>query len=402
MQTEHEEGVTIGEVCRMIGRHLWKVLLASVALAAVLALLVAFVVNPFKQEYSMGFYLTYPGSETMKYPDGSSFSYRDIISEEALSAVQASDERFGSVDVGKMVREDGISVTAEFVAVNENYVQTGNYTVTVQSKYFSSRDTAQAFIRSLAEAAMENVVERAASIAYVIDESVFTDVSYEDKIALMQEQRENIFDAYDEWIDEYRAGYMVGEKSLSAYRAEAAVACGQGALDDLRRELELNAYVPLEEREERIFELQRETVLNEEKIAALKEIGSSSSEGAASEMIAELVVRNVQIENEISNLTEENITAFDAKLHEQYAALQTAANNLKSVTVQLYRQETSVHFTTNRAVVSGDIGIAVVAVAGFIIGFLIAGAVACGVEYKRSLRAQKAASSESDGDGEAS
>ena len=46
MQNTHEEGVTIGEVCRMTIRHIWAVLLSSVAFAAALTLLFAFVVNP--------------------------------------------------------------------------------------------------------------------------------------------------------------------------------------------------------------------------------------------------------------------------------------------------------------------------------------------------------------------
>ena len=52
----------------------------------------------------MQFYLTYPASDTLKYPDGSAFSYREFTSYEALAAAKASDERFGSITQRSTVR----------------------------------------------------------------------------------------------------------------------------------------------------------------------------------------------------------------------------------------------------------------------------------------------------------
>ena len=258
MERKYQEGVTVGELCRMIGRHLWAVILASIVFAAAFTLLFAFVINPLGREYSMQFYLTYPASDTLKYPDGSAFSYREFTSYEALAAAKASDERFGSIDIDKMVKEDDVSVTAEFVTTADGYTQTGNYTIAVQGKYFSSRETAQAFIRALAQTAVDNVKEKAASIGYSIDADVFAEASFEDRLSLLSEERDSILAAYDEWIAEYRAGYSVGGKTLSAYRAEAAVACGESVIESLRNELTTRGYVSLDEMEGRIAELKRE------------------------------------------------------------------------------------------------------------------------------------------------
>ena len=106
-------------------------------------------------------------------------------------------------------------------------------------------------------------------------------------------------------------------------------------------------------------------------------------------MIAELVVRNVQIKNEMSALNETDITAFEGKVQKMYASMQTAAENLKSVTVALYEREATVHFATYRAVISGGISLAVVAAAGFILGFLIASVVVCRVEYGRQKKREE-------------
>ena len=396
MEQKQAEGVSVNELWGMLVKHIWAALLAAVLFAAALILLFAFVVNPLGRSYSMEFYLTYPGSDLLKYPDGSSFSYRELISLEALASVKASDERFGSVDTVKMVQEDGISITAAYVDAEGEYKLTGSYTVVIAGKYFSSRDTAQAFIRGIAERAVSDILEKAASIDFSIDDEVFAEASFDDKIVLLEEQRGSILASYDEWMEEYRASYSVGGKTLSAYRAEAAVSCASSTLRSLREELESCGYVSLEEMNVRLEELEREYSLNEDKIAALRETldslpegsgSGTSADGSVAQMIAELVVRNVQIKNEMSALNENDITAFEGKMQKMYSSMQTAAENLRSVTVALYEQEATVHFMTYRAVVSGDTSLALVAVAGLVLGFLIAAIVVCRIEYGKEKRA---------------
>lgn len=396
MEQKQAEGVSVNELWGMLVKHIWAVLLAAVLFAAALILLFAFVVNPLGRRYSMEFYLTYPGSDLLKYPDGSSFSYRELISLEALASVKASDERFGSVDTVKMVQEDGISITAAYVDAEGEYKLTGSYTVVIAGKYFSSRDTAQAFIRGIAERAVSDILEKAASIDFSIDDEVFAEASFDDKIVLLEEQRGSILASYDEWMEEYRASYSVGGKTLSAYRAEAAVSCASSTLRSLREELQSCGYVSLEEMNVRLEELEREYSLNEDKIAALRETldslpegsgSGTSADGSVAQMIAELVVRNVQIKNEMSALNENDITAFEGKMQKMYSSMQTAAENLRSVTVALYEQEATVHFMTYRAVVSGDTSLALVAVAGLVLGFLIAAIVVCRIEYGKEKRA---------------
>ena len=396
MEQKQAEGVSVNELWGMLVKHIWAVLLAAVLFAAALILLFAFVVNPLGRSYSMEFYLTYPGSDLLKYPDGSSFSYRELISLEALASVKASDERFGSVDTVKMVQEDGISITAAYLDAEGEYKLTGSYTVVIAGKYFSSRDTAQAFIRGIAERAVSDILEKAASIDFSIDDEVFAEASFDDKIVLLEEQRGSILASYDEWMEEYRASYSVGGKTLSAYRAEAAVSCASSTLRSLREELQSCGYVSLEEMNVRLEELEREYSLNEDKIAALRETldslpegsgSGTSADGSVAQMIAELVVRNVQIKNEMSALNENDITAFEGKMQKMYSSMQTAAENLRSVTVALYEQEATVHFMTYRAVVSGDTSLALVAVAGLVLGFLIAAIVVCRIEYGKEKRA---------------
>ena len=390
MRPVREEGVTIGEVFRMVFKHIWAVLIASVLFAAVLTIFIGFVVNPINREYSMEFYFSYPASGTFKYPDGSDFSYYEFISYESLNSAKASDERFGSIDIDTMLREDDISVTPVYEETEEGERRTGNYIIAVDGEYFSSRETAQAFIRAITQVALDGVLEKTQSIGYSIDEEVFQDATFEDRLTLLREGRESILGAYDGWISEYRAGYAVGGKTLSAYRAEAAVACGDSILNSLQEELELRGYVTLEERDVTIAKLQRERVINEDKIAALRELLESlpttEPDNDVQKMIADLEVRNIQIDSEIASLTDENIASFDARVNEQYQQLQKAAENVNAVAVALYEQESTVYFSSYRAAVTGDISLIIVAVGGFIVAFFIAAVVVCSVETKRARK----------------
>ena len=388
MQAVREEGVTIGEVCRMVLKHIWAVLISSVLFAVVLTLGVGLLINPLSREYSMEFYFSYPASDTFKYPDGSDFSYYEFISYDALSAAKASDEQFGSVDIDGMLREDDISVTPVYEETENGDRSTGNYTIAVSAKYFPSRETAQDFIHAIAQVAIEGVVEKAQSIGYSIDEEIFAGATFEERLALLRDGRASILEAYDVWIAQYRTGYAVGGKTLSAYRAEAAVTCGDSILNSLQEELDQRGYVTLEQLEIQTNKLMRERVLNEQKIAALRELLESlpttEPDNDVQKMIADLEVRNIQIDSELESLNESDIANFSARVQEQYERLQDAAENVQAVAIALYEQESTVYFSSYSAEVSGGIGLPIAAVGGFIVAFLIAAIVVCSVENKRA------------------
>ena len=55
MEEEKESGVTFRDIVRMIGKRLWWVLGISIVIAAVAALLTAFVLNVGANTYSVAF-----------------------------------------------------------------------------------------------------------------------------------------------------------------------------------------------------------------------------------------------------------------------------------------------------------------------------------------------------------
>ena len=139
------------------------------------------------------------------------------------------------------------------------------------------------------------------------------------------------------------------------------------------------------------------TSLNEEKIAALRETldslpegsgSGTSADGSVAQMIAELVVRNVQIKNEMSALNETDITAFEGKVQKMYASMQTAAENFEKRHRRPLRAGSDRPFM-RRTAPSSRAAYEPCSSSrrrAFVLGFLIAAVVVCRVEYGRQKK----------------
>lgn len=79
MDNETENGLTLGEICRIVFKRIWYVLGASALVTIVAVLLIALVMNPRKVTYRRDFQVIYPLSEAQKYPNGAPFLYHDIL-----------------------------------------------------------------------------------------------------------------------------------------------------------------------------------------------------------------------------------------------------------------------------------------------------------------------------------
>lgn len=403
------------------------------AVAAVLA--VMFLLNPAKTSYSMDFFILYPTSATEKYPDGAPFYYHDMISAESLNAAKASDEEFSSVDVMRMLKEDDISVSAESETVNGVRKYTGRYTVTVKGSYFKSARLAERFIRAIANVPVTRIKESAKAIDDTIDDDVFLQASFEERLQLLREQKEKLIAKYDAWIEIYTASYSVEGKTLANYRAEIAVIYGESTQKSLEEtfetngynQLDLNSYETTQEAiDARVEQLNSEKTLNSKIIDALKEeLGSASgqqsaaysaralsakeesasSEGSTvvispsdpdlSQMLAYYVKRNTEIDYQLQNtLTVKKVESFAERLTAQCDALNKAAETLTRVTASIYGRDSSVSFETQNAVRQGGTSVAFAAVGVFILVFLIAAVIVYIVEMPK-YKAQKARRDES-------
>lgn len=431
---ERESGITFGELCRLIGKKIWLVLGIAAAVTVLAVVLFALVVNPMSTYYSMNFELVYPSASTRQYPDGTPFSYRNIISRTMLEAAKRMDERLTDTDVATMLSEDHIMVTAQ--TDGEDAGATVTYTVTVKGSYFENAETAQLFIRCVADATVNDIKSRAASLSYGISEDTFNGNNFEARLGLLSDEYDTILAAYDTWISTYSGGYQVtvgGElRSLSDYRAQVNGLYADAVRTALTQECESGGYGLLYGEDEetvveeavtaRVEQLIQEYESNKSILAALSagtnvitpyarssEGGSTGSSGSTrEERIAYYTERNAVIANQLGNrvgaegegtLTVARAQAFATKLNGYFTALNAAADTLRDVTTAIYQQNTFAEFVSQNADSTGDTNIVLVAVAAFVLAFLVAAIIVCATEYSRQRRGQEPAAELSSAEG---
>lgn len=441
METEEREnGITFGEICRLIGKKIWLVLAIAAGVTVLAVVLFALVFNPLTTYYSMSFELVYPTSSTQQYPDGTPFSYRNIISLSTLEAAKAKEDRLADIDVATMIREDHISVSAVTEGDAAADSATVTYTLNVKGSYFRDEDTAQLFIRCVADATVDDITERAAALSYGISSETFNGNNFEARLDLLAEEYATLLEAYDTWISTYSAGYRVtvngSRRSLSDYRAEVYGLYVEGVRSALASECENGGYgllygdedeiVVQEAINDRVAQLQQEYALNESIISDLKaqREGLSGSGATASTLsartlsaqtdtqdntivispdptleqrIAYYTERNAVIANQLGaavdgssevtgTLTADGARAFATKLNGYFTSLNAAAETLKNVTTAIYEQNTFAEFISQNADSSGDTNIVLVAVAAFVLAFIVAAIVVCASEYSRQRK----------------
>ena len=411
-----QSGVTVAEICRAVKKRLLWILLATVLFTAAVVLIFWQGINPAVKTYRMDFSVSYPASDTLKYPDGTPFRYLEMISVGTLKTVKAGDERFAAVDVEKMVEKDAVSVTAGTVEENGVLRYTGQYSVTVSGSYFANRTEAEAFLRAVANYPVSLAQAKAAEVSYLLEENVFNEASFEDRLLLLAAQKESLLAQYDEWIELYSERYTVSGNALRNLRARVAVTFGSETQESLTQELKTNGYVPEDEIVRRKEELGQEKKMNQKKIdallAAMGELsgtlplalsandtsssaqtgGSGSSDSAMdlSETLAALIVRNVQIDAELEALTPERVADFENRLALEYAKLDLAARNTMTVSSALYTQESRVDFATTKSVAEGSANVIVVGVAALVLSFLLASFIVCVREIPKERKKNEA------------
>ncbi len=399
-----ESGVSLGEIWRALRKKLWLVLCASLVVAISALLVFRFIINPLKAAYQLEFTLTYPGSETMKYPDGTPFYFQDMISLPALGKAKASDERFAGIDITKMFEEDDITLAED----------EGKYTLTVEQSYFKQHTLATDFLRAVANVPVEFAKEKAGAIDYTLDKDVFDGADFEDKIKLLLVQKESILKLYDEWIASYRDTYNVSGRTLMSHRAEAVSVFSDTVRLELLEELNKYGYTTNDpdRLEEKRARLEKEKAQNEARIAEIeRKIGKLPSTGAAyfssedpdssasstgavkadseslEQIRASLVKRNWEIDNQLSGLNAENIEAFEKRIQSEYDKLCNSANTVGKVAAALYAQEAGAGFETTRANIIGGTNLVIVGIGVFILTFIVLGAIVCAVELPRERKA---------------
>ena len=385
-----KNGITLGDLMKAVAKKIWIVLIATLVVAIAGGLFVKLWVNPSRMEYSLEFTLVYPGSGQLKYPDGAPFYYQDIISAEMLERAKATDEKLSSVDVSGLLAHDKISITANGA---------GSFTLKAAQSSFENYAVASDFLKTVASMPLELVKERAAKTDFHLSESVYKSAySFQDKIALLTSQRSRMITQYNSWISLFDNGFLVKGKPLKNYRAEMEVIFSDSLREELLKDLNAYGYVLPEQLESRIAALRYERAINDAKIRELKSALAAGGDATVpgkdfeslSYMLADLTVRNVEIDYALDALTEENIAAFEQIVDREYERLELAANAIQSVAAALYEQEARVNFVSTRVNVGGGMSAMVVACGAGVVTFLLASGIICLVVFsKKATKSEK-------------
>lgn len=399
---DEERGVSLGEIFKIIFKRIWWALGVTAAFILIAALAVQFWYNPNHKTYSVSFDLDYPDGDSGLYPDGTTFRIAEFVTLSTLTAIKESNEEFASIDLEKMIADDAIGIAAD---------STGEYfTLTVSAKYFSSNAQAVDFIRTVVEYPVTKINRLVGNAAYSANLNAFNLAkTYDEQIAYLQAQMDYIDSLYADLIELYGQYYTVNGVSLGEYNLMLKNIFNEVDINLLNNELATNCYVKDEETFKNNYEyniavLTEEKTNNEASIAALKAERDEVERDfdAFNEAIVDLVVRNSEIDIEIANLQktydlmgdENNIAAkvaFEEKLGQYVDKLTEATETFKQVRIAVYGEKTVVIFKSNRIEATGGVNVVVAAIAGAIVGFIVAGVVICIIDMPKFVRKRNAA-----------
>lgn len=398
MQPE-ENGVTFGDIFRMIKKRLWIVLLSCAVFTVACVLLLAFLINPGMTTYTMSFRILFPTSDSAVYPDGSPFVFQDIVTEEYLNETKALGEEFSSINVSRMLKNNAASVS--IARTEEGLTEAeGPYTLQFEGSYFDNDDQADNFLHALARLTCSKLKARATEVSYQIDLEDFRNAPFPERLLLLEQQRSTLLMQYDFWIENYSEAYSVkladGKATLGGLRAKVTTLFGQNTLGELREEIESKGYAYAEDFAEYQASLIDEYKLNEIEETEIRDAMSENSD--LPDRLLELIARNSRIKRWLDlqtnytvgsspTLTKINNDAFAKRLEDEYDKLQVASETLTAAISSIYDQGTQVIFEEQTVQRAGGISL----ILGGGVALVGSALVACIVVYCVERSKQRAA-----------
>lgn len=383
-----EGSIDLSELIR-IYVHKWLFLCIISGISAIMVfLLISFFVNKSSRRQSINFQLDYPEMSKGLYPDGTTFVYQDIVSEEFISkAIQSNFTEFGHLDVTSMVKKNAITIqrkTNKDKDGNETEIL-NQYVFTVKDSFFKSEAEIEAFLNALTKVTTDQIKSSASSVYYKLYLDSFNNAdTFQSKLALLKKQKEYIGLRYSAWIDAFGEQYSVANTTLSRYLENVSLAFSSKEYDALNYELQKRQYVLNKgDDEELVCKLQIEILNDElednkskiqgltEALSALREgektsssdISGKSNESYYYEKIASYTERMVDIEREISNLEiqianmslVDETKKYNEKLLKVYDNLIAQTQTLEQIVVPaVYAEKTSAVFDSTGLKTSGE------------------------------------------------
>lgn len=192
---EERDGISLGEIIRVIFSQKWLALIIAAVIALGVTVALYFGYNPKVTDYVSTFTVSFPGSDSGKFPDNSPFKFTEMVSRDNMDAAKSSNlERFGYIEVGTIYVNNDISIT-HTVGQQESY-----YTIRVSAKYFKSRSDATDFVDALTQMPVNTLLKIADARDIALTDFDNTNF-YEDKIDILETHVKYLIVAASELVE---------------------------------------------------------------------------------------------------------------------------------------------------------------------------------------------------------
>ncbi len=394
-----EKGITLGRIFK-VAFHNWKLFTpVAVVVAVGCALGIQFGLNPYRGSYSSTFAYSSADLAEEKYADGSNFYYRNLISASNLSAIKASNEKYASIDVDKILDSNGISVSSD--------TEKKTYTITLGYKYVKDYSIAKSFIDDIEHSALVHDAALVEKSDYSNSLKLFDGAdTFEQQVKYLAKQADFLTAAYDVIMNNAKLPTSaIGQASSN--KEKVSLILGENFVENTDYTISTKGYVKsYDVQEAKNYEiskaqLQNEKTLNSNKISALNdEIAELKAAGASiselSEKIVDLTLRNADIDFEISAIdnklankgkdpsTIDGYTAFVENLANYRSKLATATDDYKTVIKAAYIDGASVTYDNSSVIVlNGTVNIVVNVVLSIVVGVVVGAVVNLIVDRKK-------------------
>lgn len=241
MDEQEKEGLSLADIIRIILTQKLLALILVVAITLVGTLGIYFIYTRENRMYSITFNLMEPynsvvTSYSINYPDGGVFFLSEYASYSTLVAVIDADDEFSYLDADKMYDDDAVVYSEEIDTDNE----VKNITVSVKSKYFSSKSDAYKFLTALAAYPMDTMLSVTVNYNRYLTETIYEAANtYSEQISYLDSQLTYMINSLSGLGDYMTSdGQLVGDFSADLENLSKAF-----DFDALLAEAEANHYV---------------------------------------------------------------------------------------------------------------------------------------------------------------
>ncbi len=415
---EQEDGISLIDIFKvMFGRKL--LLLIITAIVGIIGTIgILFIYNNSKQNYTTSFSFSDVNLVEGKYADGAAFNYDSIVTKDNLLSVKDSDPEFKSINVDKMIEDNGINIVH-----NSDENASYKYTITTKKKYYSGANQAKKYIDALVCSVTKTNSEKVEYLSYDTNLSLYDKSSTLDlKVLYLKKQYELLTNQYKDLTTKY-GNYVVSseKKSITVYEQEfkSAFYLTEYSTDLLYSNLINNVYSLNYAQNEKNFESQYNNYVllyeaNEKKIEELKQAISSIVASATvknqdaidlseyNKALVEAINENASYEDMIKyygNLLgkiepadpDYKEKATDAESQEYLNKLNAAKNELakytnilKKVNIEVLTDNNNIYYqNTNIIIVSGGIKTVIAVLLSVVLGLVVGCVVNLVLDHKK-------------------